>query len=277
MLERGEPFSHGPGDGGWCGGNTVNWLEPPWRSIGARPRLLLMVKGRKTLAWLFKLAGWVATLAPNWWAAVTASAGGAFLFLVAAGERIFSSAVAVETVFIFALFLWIYIGLIWLSEKKARDQKTFRYGLTFEGVVPIFMPHNKDGALLFALMVRNFSPFPIRYYVEEFYVQIDTRVLPSLYEKNSLHGILARGAGRMSSAIPFQLEHIKEYIDKKVDGTIKFSIIYGDADKKPVRRLKMSIDLFLKLPKIDGYDVENKFSQIGFTANIKEESDEPID
>jgi hypothetical protein len=237
-----------------------------------------MAKRRKTLSWFVAAAGWFATVAPTVWAAMIASAGGVILLLLTAGARVFANRSFVGASLIFVLLLWTYIGLVWLITRKPRDWRTLRYGITFEGIQPNFDPRSEEGGLSLAVVVRNFSPAPIRYFIEEIDVHIGTRTLPSRYRKNSLQGILARGAARASTPIPFKLEHVREFVGKRVEGTLDFSIIYGDADKKPVRRLRMSHRLYLELPDISEDSAAARLPPvIRFTASILEESDEPID
>ena len=237
----------------------------------------------KALSWLFTASAWVSSVLPGAWGAVITSAGAMLLLLLRDGVRIFADPTFLGAVFLFTMFLWTYIGLAWLITRKPRDVRALRYGVTFEGILPNFTPHNSEFALSFTLQFRNFSPSPLKYSVEEFSVQIETRALPSRYQKNSLQAVLSRGAARASGAIPFRIDHIREFMGKRVDGNLDFSIIYGDADRDYVRRLKMSHHLTLEFPNIpDLAAVPNQgiiplMFPLGFAANILSESDEPID
>jgi hypothetical protein len=242
-----------------------------------------MAKSLKALSRAVVASGWASSVFATWWGAMITSVGTVLLLVLAAGARILTDPSFLGAAFIGTLVLWTYIGLVWLITRRPGDIKALRYGITFEGVTPTFNPTNHDGALSFALLIRNFSPVPLRYFVEEFDVYIDTRTLPTRYEKNSLQGILSRGAIRQSTAIPFKLEHIREFMGKRVEGTLDFSITYGDADKIPVRRLRMSTKLVLEFPNIPdltsfpAQGILPMMFPLGFIAAIATESDEPLD
>ena len=241
------------------------------------------MKPSKTVSQLVAASGWLSSVLPGVWAAMLTSAGGTLLLLLTTGAKFVTNAEFIGAVFFFTLMLWTYIGIVWLATRKPRDVKALRHGITFEGINPAFNPNNPDVALQFALMFRNYNPVPIRFIVEEFDVRIGTRVLPAKYQKNSLQTVLARGAGRSSAFIPFKFEHLQEFMGKQVEGTLDFCVQYGDADKQPVRKLRMSIQLFLVFPSIPETlpNVSNGILQmmfpLGFGSNILAETDDPLD
>lgn len=174
------------------------------------------------------------------------------------------------TVGVFLSVLWTYIGLTFLIDRRkprlTQPAQDYRYGLVFEGCVPVYEAANEDAALQIGLQLRNFSSGPIRYSVEHFDVRIGSRTLPKL-KKGALVSYLPRGAGRTSSNVPFKKEDIIEYAGRRVEGTVEFSIAYGHPEQPPERRLKMVMDVIF---------VFNASGALGFGGNITEESDEPI-
>jgi hypothetical protein len=228
-------------------------------------------------------AGWLASVFPTVWAAVLTALGSVVLLLLTEGAKLLSNPEFLGAALLFVLVLWSYIALVWLWTRKPRDVVALRHGITFEGVTATFNPATPEAALSFALNIRNFCPVPIRYYVESFDVKIETRTLPKKYESRSLQGFLSRGAGRVSSAVPFTFDHIKEFLGRRLDGSLDFSIIYGDADRQPVRRLTMSIQLFLQfpalptpLPMLPNASIAQGMFPLGFGHNIQSENDEPM-
>ncbi len=64
---------------------------------------------------------------------------------------------------------------------------------------------------------------------------------------------------------PFKKEDIKDLFGKKLDGSIEIHIVYGDPDSDYIRRLKMKLDISLRL------------DESGAIADlIREEIDEPV-
>jgi len=175
---------------------------------------------------------------------------------------------AVATVFL--VVLWSAIGILVLIDRQrpriTRPYQDFQYGLTFEGLVPVYESNNEESALQFGIQLRNFSSGPLRYTIEHFDVRIGTRSLPKL-KKGTLTAYMPRGAGRVSSNIPFKKDDIKEFMGKRVTGTVEFAVSYGHPEHSPVRQLKMLLDLFLFF---------NESGPLGFNAAIAEEKDEPF-
>jgi hypothetical protein len=228
----------------------------------------------KVTKWISGAVTWFATVFPGPWGALLTTVLGAGLAGLLIFEKWLQNPIVHTAVFFFVVWLWTIIGLVWLARQKPNDSKLLRYGLVFEGIIPFYDPNQNDDCLAFGLAFRNFSPSPIRYFLEEYDVRIETRTLPKKYSKNSITTFLARGAQRHSTAFSFKRDHIDEFIGKRVTGTLEFSIIYGDADREPVRRLRMSFTLILGLPSPNGGP--DSPIVLGFAAPIESESDTPI-
>lgn len=172
----------------------------------------------------------------------------------------------------FVAVLWTYIGFIVIADRRkprvTRPYQDYHYGLTFEGLIPTYEPSNEEGALQFGIQLRNYSSGPIRYTIEYFDVRIGSRSL-SKFKKATLTSFMPRGAGRVSSNMPFKKDDIKEFTGKRVSGTVECAITYGHPEMSPARRLKTVINIVLMFK-------ENDPPQLGFASDIVEESDEPI-
>lgn len=214
---------------------------------------------------------WLGTLITySWWSTII-TAGSVALAAWRWGKSVIVKPLFHSVVLVFVATLWTLIGLSWLSRRKPKDVDALRYGITVEGITPVF----EGIGLQFGIAVRNYSPVPLRYWVEEFEVKIDTRTLPTKYKQDSLTAMLPRGSQRTSSTNSFKMEHLMEFLGKRVEGSLDFSIKYGDADKEPVRRTKMSLHIFLVFPNLPEQPIHGPLL-LGFNSSILEESDEPI-
>jgi hypothetical protein len=155
----------------------------------------------------------------------------------------------------------------------------YRYALTFDGFVPNFVPSNtqlpEPGGLQFSILLRNYSPGPIQYRLEAVDIRIGTRALPK-YKTNTVTGYLARGAARIARPEGFKGGTLGEFFGKGLtNGSADFSICYGPPDGAPVRRLRVSLDLYISFPK-DG--IINVLAGEGFAYSdgIISEEDEAI-
>lgn len=186
-------------------------------------------------------------------------------------------------VFVSIAALWTAIGVtVLIDRRRPRAVSThpdYRYGLVFEGFLPNFNPTNSGmpdaGGLNFSIQTRNFSPVPIKYALESCDVRIGSRTHEK-YEPNKVSGHMARGAGRQARVAGFPPGTLDEYFGKDlVKGTADFSICYGPPDGPPVRRLRLSLDLYLIFPKDGAVDV-SKGIGLGYNDGIKLEIDEPL-
>jgi hypothetical protein len=174
---------------------------------------------------------------------------------------------------VFLFVLWTSIGITFLIDRRKprviKASQDYLYGLTFEGLFPAMGASfdKDDDELRFGLQLRNFSSGPIKYTVEDFDVRIGNRALPRL-QKGALVGFMARGAGRTSHGAPFKRGDFKQLLGQLLEGTANFVITYGHPEQTPVRRLSISIGLYLQIPEGD--------NPIGFGANILQETDEPL-
>jgi hypothetical protein len=170
---------------------------------------------------------------------------------------------------VFLALLWTSIGLVVLADRRkpreVRATQDYRYGLTFEGVVPLYNPTENEGTLALGITLRNYSSGPIRYDIDSLDLRIGTRSLPKV-EKGILYGHMARGAGRTSMPAAFNKSDIAEFMGKRPTGTLEVSILYGHPEHPPVRRLRIIFDLLFVFSE----------TNLGFSANIKEEKDEPL-
>ncbi len=226
------------------------------------------------------LGSWLANalvfLTVNWGLALSA------LIAVSAASFAWARAVALNPITVvaagtFLFALWTIIGLTYLRDRlKPRQIQThqdYRYGLTFEGFLPTFMPVKSgmpnEGALQFGIQARNFGPGPIHYSLESVDIRIGTRASPK-YTAHTIRGYMARGGGRQARPESFQASEIAEYFGKGATrGTADFAICYGPPDGPSVRRLKISLELWIVLPEVGG-------AALGYSDNILSEVDEPI-
>jgi hypothetical protein len=184
----------------------------------------------------------------------------------------------------FLAVLWTLVGITTLIDRRrprlVRSHQDYRYGLTFEGFGANFSPTNTEmpapGTLQFIVLIRNYSPGPINYSVESYDVRIGTRAMPK-YQPRTISGYMARGAGRQARAIGFPGGTLAEFYGKgMVEGTADFVICYGPPDGPAVRRLKVSLNLYMVFPKDGIVDVQKNVG-FGCTDNIISEVDEAID
>jgi hypothetical protein len=177
----------------------------------------------------------------------------------------------------FLFLLWSYIGICFLIDRRKprliQTHQDYRYGLTYEGLVPNYTQNNSElpepGGLQFYIQVRNNSPGSMRYVLENVDIRIGSRTIPK-YTINTISGHMARGAVRQARPVGFKSGTLAEFFGKGLtEGTADFSICYGPPEGSPVRRLKLSTKVYLVFPK-DGAGV------LGYADAIISEQDEPI-
>jgi hypothetical protein len=232
--------------------------------------------------WGGHLANVLTFLTTNWVVSLSA------LFGIATGLNDWLRALVVQpAVYVsaaaFLIMLWTIIGLTVLVDRrrprKVQTHLDYRYGLTFEGAAPQFIPADSGvpqaGCLAIGVQMRNFSPGPIHYRIEASDVRLGNRAVPK-YKANSVTGYMARGSGRTSTTGLFESKEIKEFYGAGlVEGTADFSYTYGPPDGPPIRRLKISLEISIHLPK-DGVLKSELPHKLGFNCNILSEEDEPI-
>lgn len=217
------------------------------------------------------LANVLAFLTANWGLVVSAVSG-LIVALWATALGFFQKPSVQIGIGVFLAVLWTLIGIVVLWDRRkpriVRPYQDYRYGLTFEGLIPNLDPKNEEAALQFGIQLRNYSMGPILYNIEHFDVRIGSRALPK-YKREKSGTYLPRGSAKVSTAVPFNKADIQEFFGKKVTGTADFAIIYGHPEDPPVRRLKMVMDLILIFK-------EGGEPPLGFSGNIIEENDEPF-
>ncbi|MCK7475854.1 MAG: hypothetical protein MZV49_25480, partial [Rhodopseudomonas palustris] len=119
---------------------------------------------------------------------------------------------------VFLFSLWTLIGVSILSSRRKpiliKSYEDYQYALTFEGLVPHYDPNSEKATLGFGLTLRNFSPHPIKYTIEQFDVEFNKRSLPVV--KGALGAYVPRGGVRVSRNVPFEKDDIKDYVGKEV-------------------------------------------------------------
>jgi hypothetical protein len=213
------------------------------------------------------LANAVGLIFGNW--ALVVSAAGALVAALSGAEHFLQRPAVGIGIGVFLALLWTIIGVLSLWDRNrprlVRSHHDYRYGLTFEGIIPNFDPANDEAMLQFGIQLRNFSAGPMRCKVEYFDVRIGTRALPQWDRGEPPY--LPRGAGRTANAVPFGKRDIKEFFGMRAIGTATFAMIYGHPESDYERRLRIKLDINLVF-KQDGAP------PLGFAANIAEETDD---
>ena len=172
---------------------------------------------------------------------------------------------------VFLVLLWTSVGIAYLIDRRKptyiRAAHDYRYGLTFEGVMPVYQPGHPEGVLAFGINLKNYSSGPIRYTVEVFDVRVGTRALPKV-QKGKLTSFMPRGGGRTSTTVPFSAKDVQDFTNGRVDGIISVAIVYGHPEESPVRRLSMELGVTL--------EIKEATKEIIFGSDIREESDTAI-
>jgi preprotein translocase subunit SecG len=216
------------------------------------------------------ITGLVATLFPTAWGVIVSAVIATGLAALTVGVRWVESPLIHSTLFLFGFFLWTFIGLAWITDRKKPQPVSvvhdLSYGITLEFLNANSNPMQELAALQFALGLRNFSTGPIHYNVEKFDVIISNRTLPKL-AKGTLGGLMPRGSGKVAANHPFTKDDIKDFFGKEVRGSVDVEITYGQPKAAPVRKLTLSFDVYLNfLPN----------GLCNSTCTIREESDEDI-
>jgi hypothetical protein len=172
---------------------------------------------------------------------------------------------------VFLVLLWTYIGVSTVSRRKRpiiiRHEEEYSYTLLHEGINFGFDPDNVENCLQLGINLRNVGTLPMLYVVESLQVVIgDRTVTKKEYKNNS--GIMARFGARVFRDTGFRRDAIKELFDTEVAGSIKYSIAYGPPDAPSVRRLKLEIEIGMRL----ALDPTKR----GFSDTIISELDQPV-
>lgn len=225
-----------------------------------------------TPGWVGRLVQTVIVLVTTNWVVVLSVILAYLSWLISQAQSFVKNEDVQTVALVFLFFLWTLIGLTVLRDRRKPREVTphqdYRYGLTFEGVVPFYLPESAggDGSLGFGVQLRNWSSGPLRYEVQIFEVILNDRILPRV-KKGLLKSTMARGAVRTSKPENFKKETITDFIDKEVKGTLDIVIDYGHPERPLERQLKMSFDLALLLRNVGTPQ---------FSANIASESDLPL-
>ncbi|MDO8813358.1 MAG: hypothetical protein Q7J38_15190 [Gallionella sp.] len=156
------------------------------------------------------------------------------------------------------------IGVFLGKPMVVRSSEDYSYGLGYEGVGIGFDEKNDDSTLQVSVKLGNVSRAPLRYKVERFDVVVGDRTIANANYVNQ-GGFLPLMGHREYRYPSFKKEAIKDFLGKRLDGSIEIHIIYGHPDHDFVRRMKMKIDISLRLDELPG------ISDI-----IREEIDEPV-
>lgn len=228
------------------------------------------------------LAMLLTLLTSNWGIAVSALIS-VIVALSGAATNFFENHRVQIGIGVFLATLWTLIGVLALVDRrKPRSVSMFpdyRYGLTFEGMIPNFVSTDswmpEPGGLQFGIMLRNFTPGPIKYVLESLDIRLGTRSIPK-YKPNSVSGYMARGSGRQAQGEGFPSGSMAEFYGKgPIKGTADFSVAYGPPEENSIRRLKISVELLMIFPPNGVIDL-SKGLNIAFGAPIISEDDEPI-
>jgi hypothetical protein len=211
-----------------------------------------------TVAWI------IALLTAQWGVLVSAIIAVAVAAIAWAND--FAHRSEVQTaVIVFLVLLWSYIGVATIA--RQRKPHDYAYCLLYESITFGFDPDNESNALQLQLALRNVGDAPIQYEVESFDVVIGDRTVTHKVHANR-GGYLPRFAFRLFRDTGFKRDTVKEFYDKDVQGSVKFSIAYGPPEGRFVRRLRMELDVGARLA-IDP-------TKRGWSDIIVSESDRPI-
>jgi len=92
----------------------------------------------------------------------------------------------------------------------------------------------------------NVASGAVKYKVEELRIILDDRTIASPKYDNE-GGTIPRHIGRTYRFPTFKKSSIESYLGKRTTGVVEFSIAYGPHDSTPIRRLKMKLNVFLRL------------------------------
>jgi hypothetical protein len=234
---------------------------------------------RQLIAWLRTLGpagGFVAdalALLTTNWVAVVSLLLGLVTALWASAVAFFQEPRVQTGIEVFLAALWTMVGALYLYDRTkpriVRVALDYRYGLTFDGIMPAVDLLNDETWFSVAVQLRNSSQAPIRYAVTEFDVRIGSRALPK--PERPMTSVLARGAAKTSSPSRFSKNEMREFFGKRMKGTADITVVYGHPEEKPVRKLTIKAELLLHFP------LEGEHQQpFGWGADIISEVDDPI-
>ncbi len=156
------------------------------------------------------------------------------------------------------------LGILFGRPLSVRSEEDYSYGISYVGAVIALDKANRDATLQIGLKITNTSRAAIRYKVERFEVVVGSRTIG---QKTYLSdgGLLPLMSARTYNYPAFKYDDIAEYLENRTTGTIEVHITYGHPDHAPVRRLKLKLDISLRLD-----------SDFALADTIREEIDEPI-
>ena len=259
---------------------TVLGGLPPTMEATSRGAIFLrrIFDMSKFVAWLRSL-GPAGTLAANLlvfittnWVTVMSLVTGLVVAIRASAVSFFQEPAVQVGISIFLITLWTIVGVLYVYDRtKPRTMRVvpdYRYGLTFEGLNPFLDAMDEAVWLSFGIAIRNYSQAPIRYAIEEFDIRIGSRALPK--PEKIFTGYLPRGGGKSISPSKFRKDDVREFFGKRVKGTADISISYGHPEEKPVRRLRLHLEITLHF-------AETGEPPFAWGADIQKEEDEPFD
>jgi hypothetical protein len=167
----------------------------------------------------------------------------------------------------FLACLWTFLGLSLVARRnntvKVQIEPSYGYSLAYEGLGIAFEEDNEEAALQLGLNLRNVGSGPLRYKFERFDVIVENRTIGRNVPLSG--GFIPRAAARVYKHPAFRKQDIKDFIGTTANGFVEISVVYGNPELPPVRRLKMKIDVYMRLST--GFSIAD---------NIVDESDEEI-
>jgi hypothetical protein len=210
----------------------------------------------------------VATLLTTSWGVIVSAAVGLATALWTGALEFFQRTEVQYGIGMFFVSLWTYIGLSTiLSRRRPRLVRSFhdyRYGLTLEGCAPVWDADPTTGGLQMNLAFRNYTQGALKFLLQHVDIRLGTRALQKATLPQT-SGLISRGGAKLVRAASFNMEDIKEYIGKRVEGTAEFYIAYGPADGELERIFKVHLGLQMLLA-VDG--------KVGYADGITLEVDE---
>ena len=152
--------------------------------------------------------------------------------------------ITLATLATFVLIMWTAIGFV--SIIRLSDKEKYDWALAYQGLTLGLDRGNADATLQIGVNLLNVASGAVTYRVEELRVVLEDRTIAAPKYDNE-GGTIPRHIGRVYRFPSFKKSSIEDYLGKRTYGTVEFSIVYGPHQSTPIRRLKMKLNVSLRL------------------------------